>query len=102
MSRPPCHTPHGIPAFPSLRAQFKMAKEIDQQSKAAGFNQMALDQTARQGYGNAQFEANSEEGLAVVDEFYDKEGNKQDHVHDLPNVQNIQHELKRSVRVVKS
>ncbi|MEF9957713.1 MAG: hydrolase or metal-binding protein [Acinetobacter sp.] len=86
----------------SLQAAIQTAKEIDQQSKAAGFNQMALDQTARQGYGNAQFEANSEEGLAVVDEFYDKEGNKQDHVHDLPNVQNIQHELKRSVRVVKS
>jgi hypothetical protein len=86
----------------SLQAAIQTAKEIDQKSKLAGFTQSALDQIARQGFANAKFEMNSEEGVDVVDEFYDKEGNKQDHVHDLPNVQNIQHELKRSVRVVKS
>ena len=46
------------------------AKEIDQQSKQAGFNQNALDQMARQGYGNARFEVNGEEGLELVEEFY--------------------------------
>ena len=86
----------------NLQEAIQTAKEIDQQSKQTGFNQNALDEMARQGFANARFEANSEEGLDVVDEFYDKEGNKQDHVHDLPNVQNIQYELKRSVRVVKS
>ncbi|OTG98344.1 hydrolase or metal-binding protein [Acinetobacter sp. ANC 4654] len=86
----------------SLNDAIVQAKQIDEESKVAGFYQEALDHVARQGYGNAKFEMNSEEGVDVVDEFYDKEGNQQDHVHDLPNVQNIQHELKRSVRAVKS
>lgn len=47
-----------------------MAKEIDQQSKATGFNRSALDQIARQGYGNSKFEVNGEEGIEIVDEFY--------------------------------
>ena len=50
-----------------------MAKEIDQQSKKVGFNQNALDQIARQGYGNARFEVSSEEGLDLVEEFYTDE-----------------------------
>ena len=54
----------------SLQEAIQTAKEIDQQSKAAGFNQLALDQMARQGFANAQFEVNSEEGVDVVEEFY--------------------------------
>lgn len=50
-----------------------MAKDIDQQSKVAGFNQNALDQIARQGFANAQCEVNSEEGLNLVEEFYSDE-----------------------------
>lgn len=46
------------------------AKQIDEQSKAAGFYQEALDHVARQGFANARFEMNSEEGLDLVDEFY--------------------------------
>ena len=46
----------------NLQNAIQMAKEIDQQSKASAFNQTALDQMARQGYGNARFEINSEEG----------------------------------------
>ena len=54
----------------SLNDAIGMAKQIDQQSKAAGFYQEALDFVARQGFANAQFEVNSDEGLEVVDEFY--------------------------------
>ena len=54
----------------NLQQAIQMAKDIDQQSKASGFNQQALDQMARQGYGNARFEVNSEEGLDLVEEFY--------------------------------
>ncbi len=43
-----------------------MAKEIDQQSKQSGFNQHALDQMARQVYGNARFEVNFDERLDLV------------------------------------
>ena len=57
----------------NLEQAIQTAKEIDQQSKASGFNQHALDQIARQGYGNAKFEVNSEEGLDLVDEFYSEE-----------------------------
>ena len=53
-----------------LQDAIQMAKDIDQQSKTSGFNQNALDQMARQGYANAQFEVNSEEGLDLVEEFY--------------------------------
>lgn len=56
-----------------LQEAIQTAKEIDQKSKAAGFNQNALDQTALQGYANAQFEVNAEEGLDLVEEFYAEE-----------------------------
>ncbi|MEQ1273875.1 hydrolase or metal-binding protein [Acinetobacter ursingii] len=54
----------------NLQQAIQMAQEIDQQSKQTGFNQTALDQTARQGFANAQFEVNAEEGLDLVEEFY--------------------------------
>lgn len=57
----------------SLQEAIQTAKEIDQHSKAAGFNQSALDQMARQGYGNARFEVNIDEGLDLVEEFYTDE-----------------------------
>ena len=50
-----------------------MAKEIDQKCKLFGFNYYALDQMARQGYGNARLAMNSEEGLDLVEEFYTDE-----------------------------
>ncbi|MFX8676844.1 hydrolase or metal-binding protein, partial [Acinetobacter baumannii] len=53
-----------------LQEAIQTAKEIDQKSKLCGFNQAALDQMARQGYGNAQSEVNIEEGLDLVEEFY--------------------------------
>ncbi|ELN4659008.1 hypothetical protein RZ729_005113 [Escherichia coli] len=53
-----------------LQEAIQTAKEIDQKSKLCGFNQAALDQTALQGFANAQFEVNSEEGLDLVEEFY--------------------------------
>ena len=57
----------------SLNDAIVQAKQIDEQSKAAGFYQEALDHIARQGYGNARFEVNAEEGLDVVEEFYTDE-----------------------------
>lgn len=57
----------------SLNDAIVQAKQIDEQSKAAGFYQEALDHVARQGYGNARFEVNAEEGLDLVEEFYTDE-----------------------------
>ena len=85
-----------------LQEAIRTAKEIDQKSKLCGFNQMALDQMARQGYGNAQFEVDGEEGIDIVDEFYAENSQQQDQkqVHDLTQVQNIQQGLQQSVRSV--
>jgi len=57
----------------SLQQAIQTAKEIDQQSKAMGFNQIALDQMARQCFAIARFEVNAEEGLDLVEEFYNEE-----------------------------
>lgn len=101
----------------NLQDAIQTAQEIDQQSKALGFNQAALDQTARQGYSNARFEVNSEEGLDLVEEFYAEENQETDIEHAQPEtrtrakikskpnqgegfVQDIQQGLQGSVRVV--
>ena len=67
----------------------QMAKDIDQQSKTSGFNQQALDQMARQGYGNARFEVNSEEVSDLVEEFY---------VEEIPDVEHSQPDLKTKAK----
>ncbi|SSN59675.1 Uncharacterised protein [Acinetobacter baumannii] len=54
----------------NLQEAITSAKQIDEQSKTAGFYQEALDHVARQGYGNASFEIGAEEGLEIVEEFY--------------------------------
>ncbi|MCL6245949.1 MULTISPECIES: hydrolase or metal-binding protein [Acinetobacter] len=53
----------------NLQQAIHIAKEINQQSQQSGFNQNALDQVARQGFANAQFEMDNEEGLDLVEEF---------------------------------
>ena len=63
-----------------LKHAIETAKEIDQQSKASGFNQCALDQIARQGFANAQFEMDIEEGVNVMEEFYANENSEVEQV----------------------
>ena len=101
----------------NLQDAIQTAQEIDQQSKALGFNQAALDQTVRQGYSNARFEVNSEEGLDLVEEFYAEENQETDIEHAQSEtktrakiksksnqgegfVQEIQKGLQQNVRVV--
>ncbi|AUX86617.1 hydrolase or metal-binding protein [Acinetobacter sp. ACNIH2] len=96
-----------------LQEAIHTAKEIDQKSKLSGFNQAALDQMARQGYSNAQFEVNAEEGVDLVEEFYSNENSetaqtqpdsktkvrpKSNHGEDF--VQDIQQGLQRSVQAL--
>lgn len=101
----------------NLQQAIQMAQEIDQQIKQAGFNQNALDATARLGFSNGQFEVNSEEGVDLVEEFYSDENQENDtqqiqaetssiaKVKPKPNqgdgfVQDMQKGLQRSVRAV--
>lgn len=86
----------------SLQDAITSAKQIDEQSKTAGFYQEALDHVARQSYGNACFEVDGEEGLDIVGEFYTDESRSELHqqASDLPHVQDIQKGLQQSVRAV--
>jgi len=49
------------------------AKRIDEERHASGFDQQALDQAARLGFGNGAFEDNEDDGSAVVEEFFPSE-----------------------------
>jgi len=89
----------------SLNDAIVQAKQIDEQSKAAGFYQEALDHVARQGFANVQFEVNTEEGLDTVDEFYSEseleEGQKIVGVNQADGfIQEIQQGLQQSVSAV--
>lgn len=86
----------------NLNDAITSAKAIDEQSKVAGFYQEALDHVARQGYGNASFEIEVEEGLDIVEEFYtdDLKIDQQLSSDDLTNVQNIQKGLQQSVKAL--
>ncbi|MDH0563831.1 hydrolase or metal-binding protein [Acinetobacter courvalinii] len=86
----------------NLNDAITSAKQIDEQSKAAGFYQEALDHVARQSYGNASFEVGSEEGLDIVEEFYTNEPKPKWHqqTSDLTHVQDIQKGLQQSVQAL--
>ena len=51
----------------------QQANELDAQRQAAGFNQAALDNAARQGFANGAFEDSEEDLSAIVEEFYPAE-----------------------------
>ncbi|ENW94090.1 hypothetical protein [Acinetobacter dispersus] len=86
----------------NLKDAIASAKQMDEQSKAAGFYQEALDHIARQGYGNAHFELGGEEGLDIVDEFYTGEltTEQSQQTHNLNHVQDIQRDLQQSVQTL--
>ena len=85
-----------------LKTAIQTAKEIDQQGKQAGFDQVALDQIARQGFANAKFEVHAEEGMELLEEFYPHSDSAVDTEHSaqLSYVQEIQQGLQQSVRAV--
>lgn len=64
----------------NLKDAITLTKQIDEQIKAAGFYQEALDHLARQGYGKTSFEVGSEEGLDIVEEFYIDEPRLEQHI----------------------
>ncbi|QIC77081.1 hydrolase or metal-binding protein [Acinetobacter indicus] len=79
----------------SLNEAIVQAKQIDEQSKQAGFYQEALDFTARKGFGNGRMEVDMEEGLDVVEEFYQPVGGQQ--IEETQTAFDIQQGLKGSV-----
>lgn len=85
-----------------LQEAIQTAKEIDQQSKASGFYQEALDFIAVHGFANAQFDVNAEEGSEIVDEFYTYEHKQtvSQQLHNLSDVQHVKKDLQQSVSTV--
>lgn len=79
----------------SLNEAIMQAKQIDEQSKQAGFYQEALDFTARKGFGNGRMDVDMEEGLDVVEEFYQPVEGQQ--IEETQPEFNIQQGLKGSV-----
>ena len=85
-----------------LQTAIQTAKEIDQQGKQAGFYQEALDHVARQGFANARFETDMEEGLSVVDEFYPEQDQQAYEKQPLSEslAQDMKNNLQQSVSAV--
>ncbi len=79
----------------SLNEAIIQAKQIDEQSKQAGFYQEAVDFTARKGFGNGKMDVDMEEGLNVVEEFYQPVEGQQ--IEETQPEFNIQQGLKGSV-----
>ncbi|WP_288397928.1 hydrolase or metal-binding protein [uncultured Acinetobacter sp.] len=84
----------------NLKEAITFAKQMDEQSKAAGFYQEALDHVARQGYANGRFEIGDEEGLEIVEEFYTEENIEKGSIQYASQIEQIQKGLQQSVRVV--
>lgn len=70
---------HGTPIFyvdltvrngMDIADALQQASELAEQRQAAGFDQIALDEAARRGFGNGAFEDSEEDSHAVIEEFY--------------------------------
>lgn len=70
---------HGTPIFYAdltvrggmdMTEALQAANELDAQRQAAGFDQSALDEAARRGFGNGAFEDSEEDSGAVIEEFF--------------------------------
>jgi hypothetical protein len=70
---------HGTPIFYvdltvrggiDMSEALRVANELDEQRQAAGFDQAALDEAARRGFGNGAFEDSDEDSGAVIEEFF--------------------------------
>jgi len=70
---------HGTPIFyvdltvrsgMSVEEALHAARQLDESRQVAGFDQVALDAAARQGFDNGTFEEDGEEGSRLVEEFF--------------------------------
>jgi len=73
---------HGTPIFyvdltvrsgMDMTEALRVASQLDDHRQAAGFDQKALDEAARRGFGNGAFEDSEEDVSAIVEEFYPTE-----------------------------
>lgn len=92
----------------SLKDAVENAQAIHAQQLQSGFNQQALEEVAKLGYANSAFEVDSDEGLAIVEEFYNADADSDAIVRSSKlksELQNdpwelLEEELRQSVREV--
>jgi len=79
---------HGTPIFYTdltvrscmdMTEALRLAGELDEQRQAAGFDQNALDEAAKRGFGNGAFEDSEEDVGAIVEEFFPAESSSDEH-----------------------
>jgi len=79
---------HGTPIFYTdltarsgmdITEALRLASELDEQRQAAGFDQNALDEAAKRGFGNGAFEDSEEDVGAIVEEFFPAESSSDEH-----------------------
>lgn len=58
----------------TLEQAIAQARELDEQRRACGFDQSALDESARRGFANGAFEELEEDVPIITEEFYPEEG----------------------------
>lgn len=77
---------HGTPIFYAdltvrggmdMAEALRAANDLDAQRQGAGFDQVALDEAARRGFGNGAFEDSEEDVGAIVEEFFGTENSEQ-------------------------
>ncbi|WP_234774742.1 hydrolase or metal-binding protein [Paraburkholderia tropica] len=84
----------------TLEEAIARARELGSQRKASGFDQAALDEAARLGFGNGAFDESGDEVSAIVEEFYpenDGDGGSQagDSAGDAPVTTSLKAKLDR-------
>ena len=98
----------------NLKEAVQNAQAIFAEQQQCGFNQQALEEVAKLGYANSAFEVDSDEGLAIVEEFYNENANMENipsqpqppaqafHPDDIPPEywQSMENGLRQSVRKV--
>lgn len=87
---------HGSPIFYvditvrsglAMEVALQQARELDELRQASGFDQAALDATARLGFANGAFEDSEDEGTAIVDEFFPDSPNDTSATQTQPSIQ---------------
>ncbi|WP_244120342.1 hypothetical protein [Burkholderia gladioli] len=85
----------------TLEEAIARARELDNQRKASGFDQAALDDAARAGFGNGAFEESSEDVPAIVEEFCpDAENGNETEVSDVAITTNLKAKLDRKAAML--
>lgn len=96
----------------NLKDAVENAQAIFAQQQQSGFNQQALEEVAKLGYANSAFEVDSDERMAIIEEFYNENANTDSeppppqaqafNSEDLPleNWQSMEQGLRQSVRKV--